>query len=276
MYCSKCGKENAGNGKFCSFCGEPLKNGGTSNGRNHSKRLVSHPEVKQPGKKKNKIVLGALAVIVLIAGVIYYFFMPKYFYGTVELMYISDAGPFVQGFQLQVKDEHIEFQRREDYNEVFEGVIDSVEKVDKDSFLYRIKITDYSVNGEKIKKKPELLIKMPRRSVKGEITGAWGYIVIWDETEENEPLFDIRSWTFKNDGKIAMETGYAIGSIRKKEQINKLEKETDNWREWYNIKGYKEGELKNCYWEKQEGKKGYYTWTGDSTGQDYEMKVLPK
>lgn len=68
MYCSKCGKENAGNGKFCSFCGEPLKNGGTSNGRNHSKRLVSHPEVKQPGKKKNKIVLGALAVIVLIAG----------------------------------------------------------------------------------------------------------------------------------------------------------------------------------------------------------------
>ena len=89
MYCPKCGKENVGNGKFCSSCGAPLPQKSVENVQSNRTKPMSQAVSAQPGKvkkgRKSVIVVAILAVVVLIAGGVYYFTKPKGFEGTVKM-----------------------------------------------------------------------------------------------------------------------------------------------------------------------------------------------
>lgn len=54
MYCPKCGKENAGDGKFCSACGAPLLQKSMENVQSNRTKPMSQSVSAQSGKVKKE------------------------------------------------------------------------------------------------------------------------------------------------------------------------------------------------------------------------------
>ena len=62
MYCTKCGKQNEDNARFCAFCGAPLKQGGNTE---NTEQADGQGNVRGTKEKKNRSKAGKILLILL-------------------------------------------------------------------------------------------------------------------------------------------------------------------------------------------------------------------
>ena len=62
MYCTKCGKQNEDNARFCAFCGAPLKQGGNTE---NTEPADGQGNVRKTKEKKNRSKAGKILLILL-------------------------------------------------------------------------------------------------------------------------------------------------------------------------------------------------------------------
>lgn len=277
MYCSKCGKENPDNGKFCSACGAPLAGKIVPKTQGTPVRSVNRSAAVQPKKakkgKKLGIIVGLLVVlllvIVLAVGAVWWLKTPKVFKGEAEVdlpyrgnMFIESDGEYLT-------------LHREMYNDTYQGVIESVEKADKDTMLYRVRVTDVeNVEDEEGVEVEidELLIKMPKDALKGELEGTWGLALIEKVRINGGDAFyapQVETVTYTKDGSVRAGRINSVELYWDEEEYAKLKERTDDWKDWTEMRDYDEKEIDGYQWKERKQKKGYY-----SAGKN-EMKVLP-
>lgn len=276
MYCPKCGKENAGDGKFCSACGAPLTRKIAPKMQDPPVRSVNKPASSKPKKakkgKKLGIIAGLLVVIGLVVGVVWQFKTPKVFKGEAEVV-LAYAGPFNNMLSIESDGEYLTLHR-ERYNDTYKGIIESVEKADKDTMLYRVRVTDVEKGEEEgvEVKVDELLIKMPKDASKGELEGTWGVALIEKVRIDGGNAFyapQVETVTYAKGGSVRAGRINSLSPYWDEKEYAKLKERTDNWKDWTQMREYDEKAIDGYQWKERKQKKGYYSvWKN-------ELKVLP-
>lgn len=72
MYCTKCGKQNKENARFCAFCGAPLKQEGNTGSRNSARQDAAQreEEKKKNGRWKKLLLITFPILIIFVAAVV--------------------------------------------------------------------------------------------------------------------------------------------------------------------------------------------------------------
>lgn len=66
MYCTKCGKQNKENARFCAFCGAPLKPDGNAGNRNTARQDAAQKgEEKKKNERSKKLLLITLSILII-------------------------------------------------------------------------------------------------------------------------------------------------------------------------------------------------------------------
>ena len=72
MYCTKCGKQNKENARFCAFCGAPLKQDGNTGSKNPARQDAAQKEEekKKNGRWKKILLITFPMLIIFVAAVV--------------------------------------------------------------------------------------------------------------------------------------------------------------------------------------------------------------
>ena len=287
MYCPKCGKENVGNGKFCSSCGAPLPQKSVENVQSNRTKPMSQAVSAQPGKvkkgRKSVIVVAILAVVVLIAGGVYYFTKPKGFEGTVK-METATAVVFSDGLNpgdiMNIKRDGKKMSITNPL-ETNQGTIESVEET-KDGYQYTIKDVCVQINGEETSISPSyVLVNIPKGASKGKLAGEWGYAVVYEDvnmdTGREGCSMYFHSWIYSEDNSLVASCGSGSGTKKDKDKLKAHVRDWDmtnlNEEDTYKIDSTGKVVIPGYVWK--ENGEGRYIGTIDGT-EIGEITIRPK
>ena len=270
MYCPKCGKENVGNGKFCSSCGAPLPQKSVENVQSNRTKPMSQAVSAQPGKvkkgRKSVIVVAILAVVVLIAGGVYYFTKPKGFEGTVK-METATAVVFSDGLNpgdiMNIKRDGKKMSITNPL-ETNQGTIESVEET-KDGYQYTIKDVSVQINGEETSISPSyVLVNIPKGASKGKLAG-------------EHAIREMRHAGHSEDNSLVASCGSGSGTKKDKDKLKAHVRDWDmtnlNEEDTYKIDSTGKVVIPGYVWK--ENGEGRYIGTIDGT-EIGEITIRPK
>lgn len=70
MYCTKCGKQNKENARFCAFCGAPLRQDGNTGSSNPARQDAAQKEEEKNGRWKKILLITFPILIIFVAAVV--------------------------------------------------------------------------------------------------------------------------------------------------------------------------------------------------------------